>query len=374
MATLTHCLASAFVSALACAHGAGKGEVGDLAVPALGRAVLSVLAGAARVPVRQGGGAGLYGQGTLAALLAHTVAHARPLPAFAGGGLALSLTGVGLSGAEATVPLSAEGDRPHRVRPARFATPAKTDLLDGPLHLYGNGAGQQGASVVSGLKNHRPRHAREVAHGVPPGHAAPPGWPGEGMLGSAIRVGAQAHAIAGTALAHAAFGGTARRQRDWPGGAPVGLMQDQLVAAMLPVATLLGRAGAPYGVGAGLHAVVAQRVRDGYAALDGRQASALLPLGFAASVLAQTAGMEGAGRAARSAGLYGPQGDYLHATSRAVGLASMVAPARVQPGSAVQAQITINAAGSSPKAIGAELERRMDTLRMQARQANMGQF
>ncbi|MCP1212302.1 hypothetical protein [Acetobacter okinawensis] len=65
---------------------------------------------------------------------------------------------------------------------------------------------------------------------------------------------------------------------------------------------------------------------------------------------------------------------YLHATSRAVELASAAPFLQVAPVPAVQAQITINATNSSPRAIGDELEHRMDTLRMQARQANMGQF
>lgn len=65
---------------------------------------------------------------------------------------------------------------------------------------------------------------------------------------------------------------------------------------------------------------------------------------------------------------------YLHATSRAVELASAAPFLQVASVPAVQAQITINATNSSPRAIGDELEHRMDTLRMQARQANMGQF
>ncbi|MFT9088907.1 MAG: hypothetical protein ABF436_09960, partial [Acetobacter okinawensis] len=65
---------------------------------------------------------------------------------------------------------------------------------------------------------------------------------------------------------------------------------------------------------------------------------------------------------------------YLHATSRAVELASVAPFLQVASVPAVQAQITINATNSSPRAIGDELEHRMDTLRMQARQANMGQF
>ncbi|WP_338331996.1 hypothetical protein [Acetobacter sp. LMG 32666] len=65
---------------------------------------------------------------------------------------------------------------------------------------------------------------------------------------------------------------------------------------------------------------------------------------------------------------------YLHATSRAVGVASTVPPLRASPGSTVQAQITVNATSATAQAIGDELAQRMDTLRMQARQANMGQF
>lgn len=65
---------------------------------------------------------------------------------------------------------------------------------------------------------------------------------------------------------------------------------------------------------------------------------------------------------------------YLHATSRAVELVSAAPFLQVASVPAVQAQITINATNSSPRAIGDELEHRMDTLRMQARQANMGQF
>ncbi|MFT8419401.1 MAG: hypothetical protein ABF636_11325, partial [Acetobacter sp.] len=66
--------------------------------------------------------------------------------------------------------------------------------------------------------------------------------------------------------------------------------------------------------------------------------------------------------------------DYLHATTHAVGLASTAAPMWATPAPTVQAQITVNATGSTARAIGDELEHRMDTLRMQARQANMGQF
>lgn len=82
-------------------------------------------------------------------------------------------------------------------------------------------------------------------------------------------------------------------------------------------------------------------------------------------------GMNGAGLAQPA-----PWGmDYLRATANAVQVASMAAaPAQVQPGPAVQAHITVNASGSTPQAIGDELERRMGTLRMQARQANLGQF
>ncbi len=66
--------------------------------------------------------------------------------------------------------------------------------------------------------------------------------------------------------------------------------------------------------------------------------------------------------------------EYLRATAQAVGFASAVAPMRVAPTPTVQAQITVNATGGTARAIGDELEHRMDTLRMQARQANMGQF
>ncbi|MFH7813030.1 hypothetical protein ACH0C8_13925, partial [Acetobacter lovaniensis] len=65
--------------------------------------------------------------------------------------------------------------------------------------------------------------------------------------------------------------------------------------------------------------------------------------------------------------------DYLRATSRAVGVASMVLPSTASV-PAVQAQITVNAPNSTPQAIGNEVAHRMSTLRMQARQANMGQF
>lgn len=66
--------------------------------------------------------------------------------------------------------------------------------------------------------------------------------------------------------------------------------------------------------------------------------------------------------------------DYLHATSRAVKVASTAAPLRAAAAPTVQAQITVNATNATAQAIGDELEQRMDTLRMQARQANMGQF
>ncbi|GBQ49444.1 hypothetical protein AA18895_1634 [Acetobacter ghanensis DSM 18895] len=136
---------------------------------------------------------------------------------------------------------------------------------------------------------------------------------------------------------------------------------------------LLGQAGVRSASTAMRHAVV-RTLQQEYAAWPEHNAPSPHAGLMAHAVPPGVLGADWGAKGAQALALPAVPAQYLHATSQAVGFASTVTPARVQPGPAVQAQITVNANGSTPRAIGDELERRMDTLRMQARQANLGQF
>lgn len=341
MATLTQWLASVLLSSYG-GDGAGPGEAGS----ALARAVLSVLAGASFAPVRQPvGGRGYGGQSALEALVSTVMAPARAHAGVVEGAVPLP-TQQGAGGGVVRAPLrrrwvprvdTGGGIRLVAPNPAVAAVPYGGQ--EASAHFLKNISDRTIPSGADAAVLPRPVAARHQ------------GWAGRaGGLGT----GAHTLRLPTGMLVGAGAGGSYHRPLH-------GLVH------------LLGHAGVRSASTAMRHAVV-RTLQQEYAAWPEHNAPSPHAGLMAHVVPPGVLGADWGAKGAQALALPAVPAQYLHATSQAVGFASTVAPARVQPGPAVQAQITVNATGSTPRAIGDELERRMDTLRMQARQANLGQF
>lgn len=336
MATLTQWLASVLLSSHG-GDGAGPGEAGS----ALARAVLSVLAGASFAPVRQPvGGRGYGGQSALEALVSTVMA-----PALARAGVV-----------EGAVPLFTAGGGVVRAPLRRGGVP-KVDAGGGLRLVAPNPAV---AAVPYGGQEASAHFLKNISDRTIPSGAdtavlpRPVATRHQGWAGRAGGLGTGAHTLRLPTGMLAGAGGSYHRPLH-------GLVH------------LLGHAGVRSASTAMRHAVV-RTLQQEYAAWPEHNAPSPHAGLMAHVVPPGVLGADWGAKGAQALALPAVPAQYLHATSQAVGFASTVAPARVQPGPAVQAQITVNATGSTPRAIGDELERRMDTLRMQARQANLGQF
>lgn len=336
MATLTQWLASVLLSSHG-GDGAGPGEAGS----ALARAVLSVLAGASFAPVRQPvGGRGYGGQSALEALVSTVMAPAR------------ARAGV----VEGAVPLFTAGGGVVRAPLRRGGVP-KVDAGGGLRLVAPNPAV---AAVPYGGQEASAHFLKNISDRTIPSGAdtavlpRPVATRHQGWAGRAGGLGTGAHTLRLPTGMLAGAGGSYHRPLH-------GLVH------------LLGHAGVRSASTAMRHAVV-RTLQQEYAAWPEHNAPSPHAGLMAHVVPPGVLGADWGAKGAQALALPAVPAQYLHATSQAVGFASTVAPARVQPGPAVQAQITVNATGSTPRAIGDELERRMDTLRMQARQANLGQF
>lgn len=384
MATLTRCLTDALVRM----HPKAAGKVGEHVGPVLARAVICVLArgrfgglsGAhtsGRAAVRSKVARGVArsgGSGALAALVA-AMLPARPARAGSGGGVflapmpahAVEQAHGGGHGMAAPAVMARSGPRAQQ-GPPENAGQARSVLT---VFLQKQGPDR----TVSDGFAHEHKQTRPTA--AMPGHAAaqpagpapaPNGW-GHTPIAHGIGTNMAGPFLAGPPR-HVALGKNAGCMP--PGSSPPsGVVVPRPRGAGLHVlAMLLGRAGGVRG-----HRGVGQRVASMLHSYSVHAPPSLPPMahhgGLMAGVLHQSAGLGGAPRVAP------PRPgvpDYLQATSRAVGFASTVPPLHAPHTPTVQAQITVNATGGTPQAIGDEIEHRIDTLRMQARQANMGQF
>lgn len=393
MATLTQCLTAALLHAPP-AHagaGAGSGAWGGEAALAAARAVLSVLVGAGRERVlAQGAGQGRRSAlATLVPVVLLARAHAARAPARysgqSGGQTGLSFSGSGRLGEQ-------PGGLPGRAADAQ----------------PGGGQGMPVATEYSGGRA-AGRAVLQVAAGQQPA-SVPQGRPGgvlalpvDGPYAPAVRGAEEKQRVLHTLFykqhaPYARVAGTARVRRSGAAGTEGG--EAQVASARYVLADSSPRPAAAPVPGMGLPHPALVRGGQGRSGQlvghAGQRGLAVLAGGYAyghvphigagwvrrlrsaayartdhvqAGLMASVLRAADVGRAAP-----GVPTQHLYATSRAVGVASQLALQRAAPAPTVQAQITINATGSSPRAIGDELEHRMDTLRMQARQANMGQF
>ncbi|GAA3686321.1 MULTISPECIES: hypothetical protein [Acetobacter] len=352
MATLTQCLTAALVPR----YSGGAGAVPVHA--AMARAVLSVLVGAAQggaSPLRSGGA---HGRGVVAALMA-----ALPMVRAEGAGLAgaqvpgMAAFSPGMS-FPAVQPLEQVGksqpalsgflqklwqDRP--VSPALWQMPQQFVAPDGAVQVMA--ARQDGALPGMAFTGTAPQ--------------------GAGVLRSAALLAPSEPVFVQSFATHQ----SSCLVPDAGGGRSMcaiagGYGQKVYVPAGHGVAMLLGHMAATQAQKNAAFGAV-HRMCGVYDTMRAMPHHA----GLMADVLHHagvSGGLEGAAQ-----GALPPVPDYLHAISRAVGVASMVLPSTASA-PAVQAQITVNAPNSTPQAIGNEVAHRMSTLRMQARQANMGQF
>ncbi|MDE7547889.1 hypothetical protein PY793_07800 [Acetobacter fabarum] len=360
MATLTQCLTAALLPRYSGGVGVAAGHA------AMARVVLSVLVGAARSgaipPFRPGG---VRGRGVVAALLAtppmawpeeaaqaeaYTSDRVAPSPPLSlheekrfGSVWKNKLYMNGFLQKLNQSPTVPEALRPTPLRPAAPDGAVQSVAAHSGVALPGTdltGVARQGTGVWS-------RTARDA----PPEQRLPR------SSSPLLHVHLRPYARGGGTMRHTA-----------PGHGHDGYGQQAYVHGGYGVAMLLGHMGATQA-----QKSVASGAAGRMHGVYGRVIALPHHAGFMADVL-HHAGMfaeGGQGEEAQEALSHVP--DYLHATSRAVGVASMALPSAT-PAPAIQAQVTVNATNSTPQAIGDEVARRMDMLRMQARQANMGQF
>lgn len=394
MATLTQCLTAALLHTPP-AHagaGAGSGAWGGEAALAAARAVLSVLVGAGRERVlAQGAGQGR--RSALAALVpvvllarAHAARATARYSEQSGGQTGQSVSGSGRFGEQ-------PGGLPGRAADKQpggggQGMPVATE------HSGGRAAGRIVLQVAAG------QQPASVPQGRSGGVLA---LPVDGPYAPAVRGAEEKQRVLHTVFhkqhtPYARAAGTARMRRSGAAGTEGGKAQVASACYVLadtspsPAVVPVPGTGLPHpalvrgGQGRSGH-LAGHAGQRGLAVLAGGYASGHVPhigAGWArrlrsaayartdhaqAGLMASVLRAADVGRAAP-----GVPTQHLYATSRAVGVASQLPLQRAAPAPTVQAQITINATGSSPRAIGDELEHRMDTLRMQARQANMGQF
>lgn len=352
MATLTQCLTAALVPR----YSGGAGAVPVHA--AMARAVLSVLVGAAQggaSPLRPGGAGG---RGVVAALMA--------MPPM------VQAQGVGLAGAQVPgMAALSPGMSPPAVQPlgqVGKSSPTLSGFLqklwqDRPLSPALWQMPQQFVAPDGAVQAMAARQG-----GVLPGMAFTGAAPqGTGVRRGVVLVAPPEQAFLLSSVSHQysvlvpyAGGGSAMR------AIAGGYGQKVYVPAGHGAAMLLGHMAATSAQKSAAFGAV-RRLHGVYGTMRAMPHHA----GLMAGVL-RHAGVSG-GQEGAAQGVIPPVPDYLHATSRAVGVASMVLPSTASA-PAVQAQITVNAPNSTPQAIGNEVAHRMSTLRMQARQANMGQF